>query len=100
LCREADALIAEKAKTTSPVLRAGLFERGAEFTEQLMAMQRKIGGRREELMAELKAMNAAWESPAAGAPLPLARLEEIRRLLGYFARWSDQIQERIVKLSF
>jgi DnaJ-domain-containing protein 1 len=100
LCREADALIAEKAKTTSPVLRAGLFERGAEFTEQLMAMQRKIGGRREELMAELKAMNAAWEFPAAGAPLPLARLEEIRRLLGYFARWSDQIQERIVKLSF
>ena len=100
LCREADAFIAEKAKTTSPVLQARLFERGAECSEQLMAMQRKIGGRREELMAEVKSTNAAWESPTAGAPLPLARLEEIRRLLGYFARWSEQIQERIVKLSF
>jgi DnaJ-domain-containing protein 1 len=100
LCREADALIAEKAKITAPVLQAGLFERGAECSEQLAAMQQKIGGSRDELTAELKALNAAWESPSAGAPRPLARLEEIRRLLGYFARWSDQIQERIVKLSF
>jgi DnaJ-domain-containing protein 1 len=100
LCREADALIAEKEKTTSPVLQARLFERGSEWTEQLMAMQRRIGDEREKLAAELKTMNAAWESPVPGAPLPLARLEEIRRRLGYFARWSEQIQERIVKLSF
>jgi DnaJ-domain-containing protein 1 len=100
LCRETDALIAEKARTASPVLQARLFERGADCTDQLTAMQRKIGGRREELLAELKAMNAAWESPAPGAPLALARLEEIRRRLGYFARWSEQIQERMVKLSF
>jgi curved DNA-binding protein CbpA len=100
LCREADALIAEKEKMTSPILQARLFERGAERTEQLMAMQQKIGDAREKLMTELKELNAAWESPKAGAPLLLARLEEIRRLLGYFARWSEQIQERIVKLSF
>ncbi len=100
LCQEADQLIAEKAGTTSPVLQARIFERGAECTERLMAMQRKIGGQREELLAELKAMNAAWESPAPGAALPLARLEEIRRRLGYFTRWSEQIQERTVKLSF
>ncbi|HXD00813.1 MAG TPA: DnaJ domain-containing protein [Verrucomicrobiae bacterium] len=100
LCREADTLIAEKEKKTSPILQARLFERGAERTDELLAMQRKIGGHREELMAELKALNAAWESPAVGTPLPLARLEEIRRRLGYFARWSEQIQERLVKLSF
>jgi DnaJ-domain-containing protein 1 len=100
LCREADALIAEKAKTTSPVLQAQLFGRGAEWTEQLAAMQRKIGDRREELLTELKGMNAAWESGASGNALPLVRLEEIRRRLGYFARWSEQIQERMVKLSF
>jgi DnaJ-domain-containing protein 1 len=100
LCREADTLIAEKEKITSPILLARLFERGAERTEQLLAMQRKIGDDREKLTAELKGLNAAWESPTASTPLPLARLEEIRRRLGYFARWSEQIQERIVKLSF
>ncbi len=100
LCREADGLIAEKEKTTSPILQARVFAQGAERTEQLMAMQQKIGGHREQLMTELKALNAAWESPVAGASLPLARLEEVRRLLGYFSRWSEQIQERIVKLSF
>ena len=100
LCREADVLIAEKEKTTSPVLQARLFGRGVDCTDRLTAMQRKIGGQREELLAELKAMNAAWESTSPDAPLPLARLEEIRRRLGYFARWSEQIQERMVKLSF
>jgi DnaJ-domain-containing protein 1 len=100
LCREADALIAEKAKTTSPVLRARLFERGAESLEQLAARQQGIGVRREELMAELKAMNAAWESSGTGATATLERLEEIRRLLGYFSRWSEQIQERMVQLTF
>jgi hypothetical protein len=32
--------------------------------------------------------------------LPLGRLEELYRLFGYFARWSEQIQERVVQLSF
>jgi DnaJ-domain-containing protein 1 len=100
LCREADVLIAEKEKTTSPVLQAQLFGRGADCIDRLTAMQRKIGGQREELLEELKTMNAAWESTSPDAPLPLARLEEIRRRLGYFARWSEQIQERMVKLSF
>ncbi len=100
LCREADALIAEKAKTTSPVLRARLFERGAESLERLAARQQDIGVRREELTAELKAMNAAWESGEAGARASLKRLEEIRRLLGYFSRWSEQIQERMMQLTF
>ncbi len=31
--------------------------------------------------------------------LPLDRLEQIYRLLGYFARWSEQLQERIFQLS-
>ncbi len=100
LCREADALIAEKAKTTSPVLRARLFERGAESLERLAARQQDIGVRREELTAELKALNAAWESGEAGARASLKRLEEIRRLLGYFSRWSEQIQERMMQLTF
>lgn len=100
LCREADALLAEKAKTTSPVLRAGLFEQGGEILERLTALQQGIGVRREELTAELKTMNVAWESGEPGAKPALERLEEIRRRLGYFSRWSEQIQERILQLTF
>lgn len=104
LCRETDAFLREKATVTSPVLKVQLFERSQEWTDQFNAVQRKINARRDELALELKAMNPAWESVAStGAPrekLPLGRLEEIYRLLGYFARWSEQIQERIVQLSF
>ena len=34
------------------------------------------------------------------APELLARLEELYRLFSYFNRWSRQLQERIVRLSF
>ena len=67
-------------------------------------MRQKINARRDEMTAELKAMNAAWESaPVAAArreALPLKRLEELCRLAGYLARWAEQVQERLVQLSF
>lgn len=104
LCREADVFLKEKAKVTSPILKVQLFERGQEWTDQLSAVQRKINSRREELFQELKDMNSVWElvsqTGAARNKLPLGRLEEIYRLLGYFTRWSEQIQERIVQISF
>jgi DnaJ-domain-containing protein 1 len=104
LCRDADAFIKERQMVTSPILKVQLFERGQEWTDQLNAIQRKINIRRDEFMLELKAMNSAWESATqsgvAREKLPLRRLEEIYRLLGYFARWSEQIQEQIVQLSF
>jgi DnaJ-domain-containing protein 1 len=97
-CKGADALLAEKARVTSAILKVQFFERGQEWTDKLTAWQRKINERRESLLAELKTMNPAWESNAGKRPLK--RLEEIYRLLGYFARWSAQIRERIVELSF
>lgn len=104
LCREADAFLAEKAKVTSPVLLAGLFERTQEWTERLGTMRQTINARRDELTAELKAMNAAWESAPPSKPrreaLPLKRLEELCALSGYLTRWSGQVQERIMQLSF
>jgi curved DNA-binding protein CbpA len=106
LCKEADAFLGEKARAASPILKAQLFERSHECLGKLLAMQQKINARRDELLAELKTMNPAWESttnePAQRepVPLPLGRLEEIYRLLGYFGRWRDQIQERSVRLSF
>ena len=104
LCREASNFLAEKARASSPVVQAQMFGRGAEWTDRLQAMQQHLNRRREDLLAELKTMNAAWDAAAEpGAPrgeLPLQRLEEIYRLLGYFGRWSEQLQERIVQLAF
>jgi DnaJ-domain-containing protein 1 len=97
-CKGADAFLAERTKATSPILKVQFFECGQEWTDKLNALQRKIIERREALQAELKTMNPAWES---GTPeRSRKRLEEIYRLLGYFARWSEQIQERTVELSF
>jgi DnaJ-domain-containing protein 1 len=106
LCREADSFLAMKAKTTSPLLKAGMFEKGIEWTDKLNQVRRKIDLRREELLAELKNMNAAWnDAPPPGsagraAALPLERLEQIYRVFSYVGRWSEQIQERLVQLSF
>jgi DnaJ-domain-containing protein 1 len=97
-CKMADTLLAEKAKVTSAILKVQFFERGQASVDGLNALQRRINEQRGLLLDELKAMNPEWES--ATREKPLKRLEEIYRLLGYFARWSEQLQERVVQLSF
>ncbi len=99
LCKETDAFLREKNTVSSPLLQVQLFERAQDWTERLNALQRELNARRDELFRELQAMNGIWQS-APPATLPLKRLEEIYRLLGYFGRWLEQLQERIVQLSF
>jgi len=77
-----------------------------ELAGRLNELQQVIARRREELLAELRELNAAWAAaPAPGsagraAALPLNALERICRLLSYIARWTGQIQERLAQLSF
>ena len=105
-CRDVDSFIAEKSKVTSPLLKVQMFETGMEWTDKLNQLQQKINGKRDELTAELKQMNTTWQSaPVIGSPervkaLPLERLEQIYRVFSYVARWTEQIQERVVQLSF
>ena len=102
LCREVDGFLAEKTAAASPLLQVGFFERGQEWTERLLAQQRELNRHQDELLAELKTMNPAWERrDAKGLPagLPLERLEQIYRLTGYLARWSSQVRERIARLA-
>jgi DnaJ-domain-containing protein 1 len=103
LCREADGLLAEKARTTSPLLQVQCFERGQELTERLQALQRRISDRHDRLIQELKAVDADWDAALSGtverADL-LRRLEDLYRLFSYFGRWQGQISERIVQISF
>jgi curved DNA-binding protein CbpA len=106
ILREADGFLAAKGRTSSPLLQAQMFGRGMELAGRLHELQQVIGRRREGLLAELPGLNAAWEAaPAAGsagraAALPLERLERLCRMLGYLGRWTGQIQERLVRLSF
>ena len=98
-CREADTFLAEKAKATSPLLQVKFFERGQELAEKLQPLRQRVNTLTERLNEELKEIDAAWPSADSRAAM-LARLEEIYRLFSYFSRWSAQIQERLVRLSF
>jgi DnaJ-domain-containing protein 1 len=99
-CREADAFLAEKAKITSPLLQVSYFERGQEFAEKLQALRQRVNALNDRLNEELQQIDAAWESGAIPRNALLQRLEELSRLFSYFARWSAQTQERVVRLSF
>ncbi|PYL00427.1 MAG: hypothetical protein DME19_05225 [Verrucomicrobia bacterium] len=106
LCREADAFLEERARTSSPILKVKLFERGTRLSERLNTLLQKLQVKRDALVVQLKDLNLAWESaPSVGSPtrihvLPCSRLEHIYRDFSYLTRGSQQIQERVVQLSF
>ena len=103
LCREADAFLAEKVRTTSPLLQVQMFERGQECVERLTELQKIINARQGEVTNDVKGLDKNWGTkdglaePERG--VGLKRLEELYRRLSYLTRWSGQIQERIVQLS-
>ena len=82
-----------------------MFERAHNWMDKLNALQRTLKAKLEDLIAEVKEMNAAWVS---GAPaevtrltsLPLPQLERLYRDFSYLGRWIAQIQERLTLLSF
>lgn len=98
VCRQADAFLAEKDKVSSPLLKVQMFERGHDWTEKLRHLQHSVSARRESLVEELKAIDAAWSQSANSNPLE--RLENLYRLFSYFDRWLAQIQERLTRLLF
>ena len=99
-CREADAFLAEKARVTSPLLQVTFFERGQEFADKLQVIRQRVNSLSERLTEELQQIDAAWQSGGVPREALLQRLEELYRLFSYFARWSGQLQERVVRLSF
>ena len=93
VCREADEFLKRKASVTSPLLLVNLFEEGQALSERLMNLRQDVASRQEQFVAELKQLNGNWEQN-------LDRLQEIQQTLSYLHRWSAQLQERIVQLSF
>jgi DnaJ-domain-containing protein 1 len=105
LCRQTDQFLAAKGRSSSPLLQAQLFEQALDWTTRLQELQGRTHVRRDQLLAELRGMNAAWSaappspSAARAAMLPLRRLEEMARTLSYIARCAAQVQERLSQLA-
>jgi hypothetical protein len=104
-CRDTDNFLGARTKVTSPLLKVQMFEAGMDWTDKLNQLQQKINAKQNELLEELKTMNAAWDAAPVDPEqrkvvLPLERLEQIYRVLSYVARWTGQIQERVVQLAF
>ena len=104
-CRQTDAFLEEKRRTTSPLLKVRLFESGLEWGDKLRKLQEMVQQRQMALTERLAALNGAWESaPPPGdarrpPALPLRALDEAYRSASFLARANQQIQERIVQLA-
>jgi curved DNA-binding protein CbpA len=105
ICRKADSFLIEKAKTTSPLLKAQILMQATELTDEISALRHELRVRRDTLVEQTKILNMAWESaPPVGTSsrvnfLPCGRLEQLYRDLSYVSRWLAQIEERSVQLS-
>lgn len=104
-CRDTDEFLKQKSTSESPMVKLRLMQEGLDWLDRLQALQGRVNAKRDELVTELRQMNAVWEpAPPVGAPervaaLPLERLEQVYRAMSYVARWTEQIQERIVQLA-
>lgn len=98
LFKQTDSFLAEKAKTSSPLLKVQMFETAQEWTEKLNLLQQQLSVRQERLVSELKKLDDRWSEVAERKSM-LGRLEELYRLFSYFARWQSQIQEKVVQLA-
>jgi DnaJ-domain-containing protein 1 len=101
--READLFLAQKSETNSPLLQVKSFEKSQEWTDKLMALQKRLSSYTDALLEQLKQLDSEWmNNMNKGFNQPanlIEKLSEVCRLLGYFNRWSSQIQERLVQLS-
>lgn len=104
-CRDSDSFLAKKTEATSPMLRLRLMQEGLAWGDKMQTLQGRVNAKRVEFSDELRALNATWDaappvgSPERAATLPLERLEQIYRAMSYVARWTEQLQERLVQLA-
>ena len=105
LCRAVDAFLVDQAKVTSPLIKVQRFQQAMEWTDKLNTVVGSLASRLDATIAELKSLNAAWESaPVIGGSsradaLPLTQLENIFRTVSFVSRWIAQLRERAVRLA-
>lgn len=101
LCRETDALLLEKARITSPLLKVQCFERGQEQSDQLTTLLRDLNSRRESIVDQLKETDAKWSAASeTDRAHQLEQLQSVLHLFGFYDRWIAQLHDRVARLSF
>jgi DnaJ-domain-containing protein 1 len=98
ICRQADKALAVNMASLSPLKKVECFQAAQEQIDALSALNHEFSTHREELHNELKSMGVDWCRTGSKTDI-LIRLEQIYRLLGYFHRWMNQLQERITRLN-
>lgn len=105
-CRDIDTFLKERQEVTSPLLKVQSFRQGMEWVDRVGVLQQSVNAKRDELLAELRGMNAVWEAidtvpagPDRAKRLPLERVEQIYRGLSYVSRWTEQLQQRMAELA-
>jgi len=105
LCQKLDPFLALGQDVTSPLLKVRRFEESQAWVDRIRLVQGKIQEWRARLEWDLKDLNRHWEdslptdpAPAESRRLPLARLEQLYQLFSYTSRWSDQLQDRMIRL--
>ncbi len=105
-CRDADEFLRTRQESPSPMLKLKQLQQSLDWNDRLTELQQRVNAKNAELTAELRTLNAAWESmqsPAGdssrASALPLERLEQLYRGLSYVGRWTEQLRERLAQLA-
>jgi DnaJ-domain-containing protein 1 len=94
----ADALIKRKAAAASPMLKVQLMEEALPQIDAVQSLQQQLQQNITSIEENLKQINKTWQHPPA--PATLAQLSESAAALGFFERWTAQLQERVGALTF
>ena len=100
ICRDADEFIVGLSNVASPLLRAQKFEETQGLLERLLDLQKTVARNQARAIGHVQAIDEAWAKTPVNHGAILHELEGLYRILGFFLRWSGQIQEQIVRLAF
>jgi len=103
LRREVHAFLAESRRVESPLLRVQWFERAQDWTDRLRAVHRRLEESEGGLLRDLQTLDFEWSrlgSDPVNRGLILQRIDQIHQQLSFYTRWSGQLQETMLQLSF
>jgi len=93
-CRSVDQFIAEKNRTTSPMLQAQMFAKGLDWSDAIADLQGRVAEVRAKADAELQQIGKNWPREK-----PLDRIAGLAHLFAMIGRWEAQLQERFAALA-
>lgn len=99
LLRATEALLEEKPRMSSPLLKVQFFERCQPSLGQIHGVLQKIAEQQDTLHARLQELDAAVETTSTGQAVDERRVEEIYHALGFLSRSAEQLRERLFQLA-